>query len=72
MAVWKFRSVYVNSAYPDQTPQNAASDQGLHCLLTECPIKFEYKIKNTTQEPFKRKWTYPTDKSGTFHSALMG
>ena len=22
-----------NSADPDQTPQNAASDQGLHCLL---------------------------------------
>ena len=22
-----------NSANPDQTPQNAASDQGLHCLL---------------------------------------
>ena len=21
-------------AHPDQTPQNAASDQGLHCLLT--------------------------------------
>ena len=24
-----------NSADPDQPPQNAASDQGLHCLLTE-------------------------------------
>ena len=24
----------VNSADPDQTPQNAASDQGLHCSLT--------------------------------------
>ena len=22
-----------NSAHPDQTPQNAASDLGLHCLL---------------------------------------
>ena len=22
-----------NSVNPDQTPQNAASDQGLHCLL---------------------------------------
>ena len=22
-----------NSADPDKTPQNAASDQGLHCLL---------------------------------------
>ena len=28
-----------NSTYPDQTTQNAASDQGLHCLLTEYSIK---------------------------------
>ena len=28
-----------NSADPDQTPQNTASDQGLHCLLTYCSIK---------------------------------
>ena len=27
------------SANPDQMPQNAASDQGLHCLLTECSVK---------------------------------
>ena len=26
------KSVIDNSAYLDQTPQNAASDQGLHCL----------------------------------------
>ena len=25
--------ILVNSADSDQTPQNAASDQGLHCLL---------------------------------------
>ena len=24
----------IDSADPDQTPQNAVSDQGLHCLLT--------------------------------------
>ena len=29
----------VNSAYPDQTPHNAASDQGLNCLLSDCYIK---------------------------------
>ena len=28
-----------NSADPDQMPQNVASDQGLHCFLTECFIK---------------------------------
>ena len=28
----------VNSADPDQTPHNAASDLDLHCLLTACSI----------------------------------
>ena len=28
-----------NSADPDQTPQNAASDQGLCCLLTSQEVK---------------------------------
>ena len=38
----------MNSAEPDQTPQNAASEQGLHCLLTECSIKVRKtaKIRN--------------------------
>ena len=27
-----------NSADPDQMPQNAASDQGLHCLLTTSAV----------------------------------
>ena len=30
---------------PDQTQHVVASDQGIHCLLTECSIK----MKNTTQ-----------------------
>ena len=28
-----------NSADPDQTPRFAASDQGIHCLLTMYPIE---------------------------------
>ena len=28
-----------NSAEPEQTPQNAASDRVLHCLLTQSLIK---------------------------------
>ena len=28
--------IWANSADPDQTPQNAASDQGLYCLLIDC------------------------------------
>ena len=30
-----FCGTSANSAKPDQTPQHAASDQVLHCLLTE-------------------------------------
>ena len=30
-----------NSAKPDQMPQHAASDQVLHCLLTEFLLKLE-------------------------------
>ena len=33
------------TADPDQTQQNGASDQGLHCLLTECSIKNLVKMK---------------------------
>ena len=30
--------------------KNAASDQVLYCLLTECSIKILIKMKNTTQQ----------------------
>ena len=32
--------------------QNAASDQGLQCLLTICSTKFYSKMKNTTIYPY--------------------
>ena len=57
------------SADPEQTPQNMASDQGLHCLLTECPIKMLLKMKNSIQQTLKWKWTGPIDNSGKFHLA---
>ena len=28
-----------NSTEPDQMPQNAESDQVLHCLITECTLR---------------------------------
>ena len=34
-------------------------------------IKIRIKMKNTTQNPFKRKWTYPIDNNGKFHWDLM-
>ena len=36
-----FCGTKANSADPDQTPQNAASDQGPHCLLTDVQFRFE-------------------------------
>ena len=47
---------YANSADPYQMPQNAASNQGLHCLLTECFIKIWIEMNNTHQT-LKRRWT---------------
>ena len=34
-----FYGTWANSTDPDQMLQNMASDQGLHCLLTEFSIK---------------------------------
>ena len=42
------RQAWANSIDPDQTPQNAASDQGLHCLpLTQQFYKHSQVIKRT-------------------------
>ena len=41
----------------------SASDQGLHCLLTECSIKMLYKMKIAIQKPLKWTWAGPIDKS---------
>ena len=40
-----------NGADLDQTPQNAASIQSLHCLLTECFIKIWIKRKVPAHNP---------------------
>ena len=56
-----------NSADPDQTPQNAASDQGLHCLLTGISIRNRIKMKTYTISPLNWKWTCPVDKDGRVH-----
>ena len=41
LAKCPFYGTSVNSAELDQMPQNAASDQVQHCLLTYCILKFE-------------------------------
>ena len=46
---------YANSVDPDQRPQNAASDQGLHCLLTGIAIKNMLRMKNDTRHPLNEK-----------------
>ena len=54
-----------------RSDDNAASDQGLHCLLTECSNKFEKKQKKRLT-PLNWKWARPSDKGRKFHSASMG
>ena len=46
-----FFGTYANSAGPDQTPQNAASNQDLHCLLTGMSIQNNIKMKSTSDTP---------------------
>ena len=43
----------VNREEPGQTTQNAASDQVLHCLLTDCSLKILMKIKKNHQNTLK-------------------
>ena len=54
-----FCGTLANSVNPDQTLQNgvcfAASDQVLHCLLTEVSIKISIKKENTTEQPYNWK-----------------
>ena len=40
---------YANSADPVQTPPNAASDQYLHCLLTEISMEMQQKSKQPSE-----------------------
>ena len=37
-----------------------------------CIIELLIKMKNTTQQPLKQKWTGLTDKIGKFHLAYKG
>ena len=46
-----------NGADPDQTPQNMASDQGLHSLLTGNYIRNRIKMIQDTWQPLNDKWT---------------
>ena len=59
-------SVQGNRANSDQTPQNAASDQELHSLLTGNYIRNRIKMKQDTWQPLNDKWSRPIDKDGIF------
>ena len=44
-----------NCVEPDQTQQNATSDQGLHSLLTGNYIRNRIKMKQDTRQPLNDK-----------------
>ena len=46
--VWRTQA---NIADPVQTPQNAASDQGLHCLLTDISMQNTITMKTSARIP---------------------
>ena len=55
-----------NGADPDQMPQNVASDQGLHSLLTGNYIRNRIKMIQDTWQPLNDKWTRLTAKDCIF------
>ena len=55
-----------NSADSNQMPQNAASDQGIQCLLTGITIYNEIEMKKYNRiNPLNEKLTRPVNKCGT-------
>ena len=52
-----FYGTYANSGNPDQTPHYAASDQGLHCLLTEFSIEIKNEKYHTTTLKTEMDWS---------------
>ena len=48
--------------YIDQTPQYAASDQGLHCLFNG--NKKFLKVDKMSQTPLNEKWSSPIGENG--------
>ena len=69
MSLATFCGTWANSGDPDQTPQYAASGQGLHWMLTECSIQILIKKEKYPQQPLEGKCAGPIDKSGKFHKA---
>ena len=51
----------------DDLDQNAASDQGLHYLLTGIAIENKIKMLKYTRYLLNEKWTRPINKDGIVH-----
>ena len=58
---------FANSVDPDQTPQNAASDQGQHCLLK----LQEVKVNETFLRPHSGLFSQPTLRDNRPTSAVI-
>ena len=59
-----------NCADPVQTPQTAASDQGLHCLLTAISIENTVKLKSETAKNWN--WIHQNDTDEQIHWSKKG
>ena len=63
---------YANSADQVQMLQNAASDQGLHCLLTRISVLITLKLNIFTRNvkcktKKNKKWTNPNEEDRQIH-----
>ena len=61
----------MNSADPDLTPDDVASDQGLQCLLTGFSVK-NIKSDKRDLSPLNDKCTQPTYNSGRVYQYTRG
>ena len=53
-----YKGTLANSVDPDQTPQNAASDQGQHCLHNIQECMQHITIVKLARHHFYWKWTH--------------
>ena len=51
------KGTLANSVDPDQIPQNATSDQGLHCLHTGISVQNRIRMNKSTRHPLNWQWT---------------
>ena len=67
----KYAGCVANSVDPDQTPQNAASDQGLHCLLSSLWSNIFLRFNHYENTPIQIYWEFYHQKMKIFRWKIL-